>query len=123
MSCSDVLLWFVAITSFWITRLINPLGIKAGDWPNYVIPPTSFNINSSEALVKIVYFIGETLFFSEIFFSFFLFLLIYKQLFNFYNQSSTASILIKVIITTILSFIVLITLIYFDINLAFIFNK
>ena len=31
--------------------------------------------------------------------------------------------LIKVIITTILSFIILITLIYFDLDLAFIFNK
>ena len=31
--------------------------------------------------------------------------------------------LIKVTITTIFSFIILITLIYFDINLAFIFNK
>ena len=31
--------------------------------------------------------------------------------------------LIKVIIITVLSFIILITLIYFDINLAFIFNK
>mgnify|MGYP001326879378 CR=1 FL=1 len=40
------------------------------------------------------------------------------------NSAPTKSyLLIKVIITTILSFIVLITLIYFDINLAFIFNK
>ena len=40
------------------------------------------------------------------------------------NSATTKSyLLIKVIITTILSFIVLITLIYFDINLAFIFNK
>jgi len=31
--------------------------------------------------------------------------------------------LIKLIITTILSFIILITLIYFDLNLAFIFKK
>ena len=40
------------------------------------------------------------------------------------NSAPTKSyLLIKVIITTILSFIILITLIYFDINLAFIFNK
>ena len=40
------------------------------------------------------------------------------------NSAPTKSyFLIKVIITTILSFIILITLIYFDINLAFIFNK
>ena len=40
------------------------------------------------------------------------------------NSAQTKSyLLIKVIITTILSFIVLITLIYFDVNLAFIFNK
>ena len=31
--------------------------------------------------------------------------------------------LIKVIITTVLSFIILITLIYFDLDLAFIFDK
>ena len=39
------------------------------------------------------------------------------------NSAPTKSYLLKVIITTILSFIILITLIYFDINLAFIFNK
>jgi predicted secreted protein len=40
------------------------------------------------------------------------------------NSAPTKSYLLtKVIITTVLSFIILITLIYFDINLAFIFNK
>jgi len=39
------------------------------------------------------------------------------------SAPSKSYLLIKVIITTILSFIILITLIYFDINLAFIFNK
>ena len=40
------------------------------------------------------------------------------------NSAPTKSyLLIKVIITTILSFIILITLIYFDLDLAFIFNK
>ena len=40
------------------------------------------------------------------------------------NSAPTKSyLLIKVLITSVLSFIILITLIYFDINLAFIFNK
>ena len=40
------------------------------------------------------------------------------------NSAPTKSyLLIKVIITTILSFIILITLIYFNLDLAFIFNK
>ena len=40
------------------------------------------------------------------------------------NSAPTKSYLLrKVIITTVLSFIILITLIYFDINLAFIFDK
>ena len=40
------------------------------------------------------------------------------------NSAPTKSyLLIKVIITTVLSFIILITLIYFDLDLAFIFKK
>ena len=40
------------------------------------------------------------------------------------NSAPTKSYLLrKVIITTILSFIILITLIYFDLDLAFIFDK
>ena len=40
------------------------------------------------------------------------------------NSAPTKSYLLtKVTITTVLSFIILITLIYFDINLAFIFDK
>ena len=45
------------------------------------------------------------------------------QIGNANSAPSKSYLLIKVIITTILSFIILITLIYFDINLAFIFNK
>ena len=39
------------------------------------------------------------------------------------SAPSKSYLLIKVIITTVLSFIILITLIYFDLNLAFIFKK
>jgi len=60
---------------------------------------------------------------------FFIFLPIKNEISTEWQQGNAISaptksyLLIKVIITTILSFIVLITLIYFDINLAFIFNK
>ena len=40
------------------------------------------------------------------------------------NSAPTKSYLLrKIIITSVLSFIILITLIYFELNLAFIFNK
>ena len=39
------------------------------------------------------------------------------------SASSKSYLLIKVIISTVLSFIILITLIYFDLDLAFIFKK
>ena len=39
------------------------------------------------------------------------------------SAPSKSYLLIKVIITSVLSFIILITLIYFDLNLAFIFKK
>ena len=45
------------------------------------------------------------------------------QLGNANSAPIKSYLLIKVIITTVLSFIVLITLIYFDLDLAFIFKK
>ena len=85
---NKIILWSIVIISYWITRLINPLGIKAGDWPNYIIPPKSYSIDSPEVLIKIIYSIGSVLFFHETIFSFFLIILIYVKLFKFYNYYS-----------------------------------
>ena len=45
------------------------------------------------------------------------------QLGNVNSAPTKSYLLIKVLISTVLSFIILITLIYFDLNLAFIFKK
>lgn len=94
----NLVFWFFVTFSYWVTRLLNPLGVSPGDYRLYSASPSSYANITSEVLVQIIYTLGSIICFKEIFFSFIIFLIIYYNLYFFYKKSNNIHLLVRIII-------------------------
>ncbi len=92
------LYWIIAVLSFFITRIFNPIDIKLGDYHRYVDPPDWYAQKSPEEIMRIIYYFGSNIFIFEIIFSFMIFLFIFYNIIQVYKKSNSVPIITKLII-------------------------